>query len=170
MASTMAGMALCAPFSGRLVDRYGQGRILLVFAALNFIGTSALIACIQLGAPLEALCIAGAITGLSRLSTGTMARTRWAYITRALDLERRTKTLQAAYAFESIVDELVFICAPILATVLSTAVHPLAGLVSCLLSYVVGARWYLPHNAVLSPLSRLCTKSNRQHSWYRDCW
>lgn len=138
-ASTMAGMALCAPLSGRLVDRVGQSRPLLIFAVLNFIGTSALIACVQFGAPLETLCIAGAITGASRLSTGTIARTRWAYVTRVLDSAQRVKTLRAAYAFESIVDEGVFICAPILATLLCTAIHPLAGLVCCLVSYGVGA-------------------------------
>ena len=135
----MIGMALCAPFSGRLVDRYGQRQILLIFAMLNFIGTSALIACIQLGASLEISCIAGAITGASRLSTGTMARTRRAYVTEVLNPAQRARTLQAAYAFESVIDEVVFIFAPILATLLCTAVHPLAGLVCCLVSYVVGA-------------------------------
>lgn len=138
-ASTMVGMALCAPFSGRLVDRHGQGPILLLFAVLNFIGTTALIACIHFGAPLGILCIAGAITGASRLSTGTMARTRWAYVLRTLAPERCKERLQAAYAFESIVDEVVFILAPIFVTLLCTAVHPLAGLLCCLVSYVVGA-------------------------------
>lgn len=137
-ASIMAGMALCTPLSGRLVDQYGQGQILLFFAVLNFIGTSALITCVYFRAPMELLCIAGVVTGASRLSTGTMARTRWAYVARTLDPARYQGTLQAAYAFESVVDEIVFMCAPILATFLCTAVHPLAGLICCLVSYVIG--------------------------------
>lgn len=138
-ACAMIGMAMCAPLSGRLVDRYGQSRILYTFAALNFICTSALIACIQFDAPFAILCSVGAITGASRLSTGTLARVRWAYVMQALEAEQRKTMLQAAYAFEGVVDEIVFISAPILATLLCTAVHPLAGLVCCLLSFVVGA-------------------------------
>lgn len=138
-ACTMVGMAVCAPFSGRLVDRYGQCRILLLFAALNLIWTTALIVCIQYQAPLIVMCLVGAITGASRLSTGTLARVRWAYVTRTLDPQQRQGMLQAAYSFEGVVDEIVFICAPILAVFLCTAVHPLAGLMCCLLTFVVGA-------------------------------
>lgn len=138
-ASTMIGMALFAPLSGRLVDRYGQHSILFIFSILNFICTATLIASIQLGAALEILCIVGAATGASRLSTGTLARVRWAYVTQGLHSEQRQEMLQAAYAFESIIDEVVFISAPIFATLLCTAVHPLAGLMSCLIFFVVGA-------------------------------
>ena len=138
-ASTMIGMALFAPISGKLVDRYGQCRILFIFAVLNLAGTLALIGCIQLDAPLLLLCIAGIITGASRLSTGTMARTRWAFVTRTLEPKQHEKALQTAYAFESIIDEVVFISAPILVTLLCTTIHPLAGLAACLISYMIGA-------------------------------
>lgn len=138
-AATMIGMALCAPWSGRLVDRFGQGQILLIFAVLNFISTSALIMGIEYGAPLEILCLTGAIAGGSRLSTGTMVRTRWVYVIRALDPERCEKSLQAAYAFESVIDEIVFILGPIFIVFLCSAIHPLAGLMGCLVSYLIGA-------------------------------
>jgi hypothetical protein len=138
-ASTMLGMALCAPFSGRLLDRYGQSQILLIFAVLNFISTFALIACIQFGLPIVMLCVAGAVTGASRLSTGTIARIRWAYVIQRFDTNGRDSSLKAAYAFEAILDEVVFVFAPILGTFLCTAVHPLAGLICCLVSYSSGA-------------------------------
>ena len=140
VAAIMSSMAVSAPLTGRLVDHYGQGKILLIFAAINFIGTLTLIACIQYDVILPLLCLAGVITGASRLSTGTMVRTRWAYvIKKTFQPERQAHMLQSAYAFESIIDEVVFICAPILATVLCTTVHPLAGLACCLLTYTVGA-------------------------------
>jgi len=138
-AFVMISMALAAPFSGRLVDRYGQRRILIPLAIINFIGTLALIYCIHSQASLGLLCLASIFTGASRLSTGTMARTRWTYIVQSLNAQIRSQTLQTAYAFESIVDELVFITAPIIATFLCTMIHPLAGLFFCLLSYVIGA-------------------------------
>lgn len=136
---TMSGMALCAPFSGRLVDKYGQCTILLIFVTLNFIGTTALIVCIHYGAPMLIMCIAGALSGASRISTGTMARSRWTYALRSLESEQRKRMLQAAYAFESVVDEVVFISAPILATLLCMTIDPLAGLLCCLASHMIGA-------------------------------
>jgi MFS family permease len=136
---TMAGMALCAPLSARLVDRYGQCKILVIFSICNFIWTSVLIVCIQQNAPLAILCMAGVFSGASRMSTGTMARSRWTYIMRILESDQRKSMIQAAYAFESVVDEVVFISAPVLATLLCTTVGPLAGLVCCLLSHVIGA-------------------------------
>lgn len=138
-AFTMIGMALSAPFSGRLIDRYGQGKILLIFALLNLIWTSALMACVYFGVSLGILCLIGALAGASRLSTGTLSRTRWAYVTKTLDPSLRKSALQAAYAFESIIDEIVFISAPILVTLLCINVHPLAGLLCCLVAFVSGA-------------------------------
>lgn len=138
-AFTMLGMAFCAPMSGRLIDRYGQYRILLIFASLNFLATAALIAAIHYHAPLILLCLIGMIAGASRLSTGTMSRVRWAHILSMQEPEQQKTMLQAAYAFEGIVDEIVFISAPIIAVLLCTAIHPLAGLICCLITFVVGA-------------------------------
>lgn len=138
-AFTMLGMAFCAPMSGRLIDRHGQYRILMIFAALNFLATGMLIAAIQYDAPLVVLCVIGMIAGASRLSTGTMSRVRWAHVISQQDPQQQKTMLQAAYAFEGIVDEIVFISAPIIAVMLCTAIHPLAGLFCCLITFVIGA-------------------------------
>lgn len=138
-ACTMIGMALGAPFSGRLVDRYGQGKMLYIFAGCNLIATATLIACIYFHTPLTLLCLAGTATGVTRLSTGTLARVRWAYVIQANSGRNQAGMLQAAYSFESIIDEIVFISAPIVATFLCTAVHSLAGLLGSMLAFFVGA-------------------------------
>jgi MFS family permease len=138
-ASAMLGLALGAPLSGRLVDRHGQRRVLLSFAILHSLGMSALIAAAELRAPLRVLCVAGVVAGASRLSVGTLARTRWAYALRSAGGEGRAAALLTAYAFESVLDEVVFISGPILATLLCTAVHPFAGLACCLALSVVGS-------------------------------
>ena len=138
-AATMIGMAFFAPISGRLVDRHGQSKILIIFSLANLIATALLIACAQCNAPFAVLCTIGALCGASRLSTGTMARTRWAFVIPKQDMSQYKESLQSAYAFESVIDEVVFISAPILATLLCTSVDPLAGLVCCLVSYVGGA-------------------------------
>ncbi|VVD79659.1 hypothetical protein PIN31115_01046 [Pandoraea iniqua] len=139
VASTMTGMALCAPLSGRLVDRHGQFLTLLVSGALNLGSISVLMACIHYRENLPLLCIVGGVAGATRLPTGAMARARWTYLARTFEPGQRSATLQLAYAFESVVDEIMFICAPIIATLLCTMIHPLAGLAGCLISYSVGA-------------------------------
>ncbi|MCD6055786.1 MAG: hypothetical protein K0R12_748 [Gammaproteobacteria bacterium] len=138
-AATMVGMAFGSPFSGHLGDRYGQCRLLSIYAVCNLLGTLALILSMMSDAPLLIMCAAGVISGASRISTGTMARTRWVHVIQAFDLIQQEKMLQSAYAFESIVDELVFISAPLLVTLLCTLVHPLVGLAACLVLYVCGA-------------------------------
>lgn len=137
-ASTMMGMAFCAPISGRLVDRHGQSKILVIFTVLNCISTALLIVCAEYSAPLIVLCVTGVFCGASRLSTGTMARTRWAYVIPKHDMTFYKEHLQTAYAFELVIDEVVFISAPIIVTLLCTFLHPLAGLACCLISYVGG--------------------------------
>lgn len=137
-AAALIGMAICAPFSGRLVDHYGQNQILFISSLFNLAGTLALILCIQLSAPLILLWIVGALTGASRIPTGTLARTRWTYVISKLPPDQRSNRLQSAYAFEAIVDEIVFISGPILTVFLCTHIHPLAGIAGCMLFYLIG--------------------------------
>jgi hypothetical protein len=63
---------------------------------------------------------------------GASVRARWS----ALVPDR--SELRTAYAFESVVDEAVFIIGPVLVTVLATVVHPLAGLTCAGTAAVVG--------------------------------
>jgi predicted MFS family arabinose efflux permease len=63
---------------------------------------------------------------------GSCVRARWSYIV----TDRRG--LHTAFAFESVVDETVFILGPALVTVLATTVHPLAGLITAVVAAVAG--------------------------------
>ena len=138
-AATMLGMALCAPFTGRLVDSFGQSRVLLISMLFNLLGTISLILSIKFIASIFIMCCAGFIAGASRLSTGTLARSRWAYVIQQLDFEQREGKLHSAYTFESIVDEVVFVSAPLLVTYLCTQFNVLSGLIACLVTYLLGA-------------------------------
>ncbi|WP_017557208.1 MFS transporter [Nocardiopsis baichengensis] len=138
-AATMVGYAVAAPVVGRTVDRHGQRRVLLALAALHFVGLVALMAAAEYGAPLAVLCAAGALAGLSRPSTGTMVRTRWAHILQRGDGRAGEAKVQTAFSFEAIVDEVAFISGPVIVTALATGVHHLAGIAACLVMTVGGA-------------------------------
>ncbi|MFI7501259.1 MFS transporter [Streptomyces sp. NPDC049687] len=123
-AVTGVSMALFAPYSGRLADRYGQRAVLIPGVLLHTVSGLALTALALAGAPLWALFAAAVPTGGSVPQIGPMVRARWGVTLKGSPL------LTTAAAFESVTDELTFVVGPLLATALCTAVHPAAGLVT----------------------------------------
>ncbi|WP_231626982.1 MFS transporter [Streptomyces apocyni] len=118
-------MALFAPQSGKLADRFGQ-RAVLIPGVLVHATAVALLATLALtDASLWALFVAAVPVGASVPQVGPMVRARWAA---ALDRPERARLTQTAAAFESVTDELTFVVGPVLATALCTWVHPGAGL------------------------------------------
>ncbi|MFI1888187.1 MFS transporter [Streptomyces jumonjinensis] len=123
-AVTGVSMALCAPQSGKLADRFGQRAVLLPGVVLHTVSVSVLTALALADAPLWALFAAAVPTGASVPQIGPMVRARWAA---KLD---GSPLMQTAAAFESVTDEFTFVVGPVLATALSTGVHPAGGLIA----------------------------------------
>ncbi|WP_345963136.1 MFS transporter [Streptomyces sp. BRB040] len=123
-AVTGVAMALFAPYSGRLADRYGQRAVLLPGVLVHAASGLTLTVLALADAPLWALFLAAVPTGASVPQVGPMVRARWAV--RLKD----TPLMSTAAAFESVTDELTFVLGPLVATALCTAVDPAAGLVT----------------------------------------
>ncbi len=115
-------MALFAPQSGKLADRFGQRAVLLPGVLVHTASGAVLTALALTGAPLWALFAAAVPTGASVPQVGPMVRARW-----AAKLEG-SPLMSTAAAFESVTDEFTFVVGPVLATALCTGVHPAAGL------------------------------------------
>ncbi|MEU3194295.1 MFS transporter [Streptomyces sp. NPDC006992] len=115
-------MALLAPQSGRLADRFGQGAVLVPQAFLHVLTVGAMIAAALLDAPLWALFVAAVPAGATAPQISPMVRARWAARLQGSPL------MTTAAAFESVTDEFTFVVGPVLATALCTGVHPAAGL------------------------------------------
>ena len=124
-AFTGVSMALFAPQSGKLADRFGQRAVLVPGVLVHAASVSALTALALAGAPLWALFVAAVPTGASVPQVGPMVRARWA---RAGSTAR--PLMATAAAFESVTDEFTFVIGPVLATALCTSVHPAAGLIA----------------------------------------
>ncbi|TDD70854.1 MFS transporter [Actinomadura rubrisoli] len=122
-ATLCVAYAAGAPLSARFADRYGQHRVLVPVVLANTASFGLLIAFAEMDLPVWTLFVAAAAAGLSQVSLGAWVRARWAYVLR--DTPARMHT---AYSFESVVDECIFVTGPMLVTVLSTSVHPAAGL------------------------------------------
>ncbi|MFJ1974508.1 MFS transporter [Streptomyces sp. NPDC087903] len=123
-AVTGVSMALFAPYSGRLADRYGQRAVLLPGVLVHTLSGLTLTALALAHAPLWALFAAAVPTGASVPQIGPMVRARWGVRLQGSPLQT------TAAAFESVTDELTFVFGPLLATALCTALHPAAGLLT----------------------------------------
>ncbi|MFG2941168.1 MFS transporter [Streptomyces sp. NPDC048282] len=123
-AVTGVSMALFAPYSGRLADRYGQRAVLVPGVLVHTLSGLGLTALALAHAPLWALFVAAVPTGASVPQVGPMVRARWGVKLQDSPL------MSTAAAFESVTDELTFVFGPLLATALCTAVTPAAGLVT----------------------------------------
>ncbi|GGQ04099.1 MFS transporter [Streptomyces roseolilacinus] len=123
-AVTGVSMALFAPQSGKLADRFGQRAVLVPGVLVHAASVSVLTALALAGAPLWALFAAAVPSGASVPQVGPMVRARWAARLEGSPL------MSTAAAFESVTDEFTFVVGPVLATALCTGVHPAAGLVA----------------------------------------
>ena len=131
-AAYLVASAVMAVPVARLVDRLGQRRVLGWAVAGFAVSLSLLMVSVELGGPRALPYVWAAIAGATQGPVGSCVRARWSAL-----LPDKT-LLQTAFAFEAVADETVFMVGPALVTVLATAVHPLAGLVSAVLAAVVG--------------------------------
>ncbi|MFJ5225669.1 MFS transporter [Streptomyces sp. NPDC088400] len=124
-ATGLAATALVAPWTARLVDRYGQRRVAVPATAIAVLGSLALLLCVRYGAPDWALFVSYAATATTP-NTGGMSRARWAHLHRERTPENAA-ALHTANSFEQAADELCFMLGPVLAALLCTTLFPEAG-------------------------------------------
>jgi MFS family permease len=130
--ATVAG-AVAAPVWGRMIDRVGQARVLVVAGLVCNLSLTLLVVTVLLRLPLAITLLTAVGVGLGFSSAGSAVRARWAHRLRGNPL------LNTAYALEAVVDEVVFMVGPVLVTFLATAVHPALGLASCVFFGLIGA-------------------------------
>ncbi|MCX4666610.1 MFS transporter [Streptomyces sp. NBC_01381] len=121
-AVTGVSMAVFAPFSGKLADRFGQRAVLVPGVLIHTVSVLSLTLLALSDAPLWALFVAAVPTGASTPQIGPMVRARW-----GVKLQDSPLASTAA-AFESVTDELTFVLGPLFATALCTTIDPSAGL------------------------------------------
>jgi MFS family permease len=130
-ASFALANAMIAPQVSRLVDRHGQRRVLIPAAIVAALALSGLMLATRLEAPVWMLFACAFLSG-AMPSIGAMVRARWT------ELYRDTPRLRTAFAFESVVDELIFMIGPVIAIGLSVTFFPEAGPLAATLFFVTG--------------------------------
>ena len=143
--ANVIAFAVGAPQLSRLVDTFGQARVMIPALLTSVAGLVGLMfATINL-APTWVLLVCAAIAGGFSGSMGALVRARWAYVV------DKPGQLQAAYSLEAAFDEVVFVLGPVLATILATSVHPAGGLVLAIVLIICGGLWFLLQRATTPP-------------------
>jgi MFS family permease len=145
-AAALLAQAVAVPMQARIADQFGQARTLRPVLAVHGLSLGAFILLVE-NAPLPALLLTAALAGATLPSFGAMVRARWARLYTGSPL------LHTAYALESVLDEVVFVVGPVVATVLATSVNPTSGL-TCTLVLTVGGGLVFAAQRRTEPLPR----------------
>ncbi|WP_190127312.1 MFS transporter [Streptomyces mashuensis] len=136
LAATLAvSQAVLGPQVSRLVDQYGQRRVMRPATVMSGLALGLLLLSAHRGWPDWTLFVCAAGAGCVP-SVGSMVRARWAAI-----YGDSPRELHTAYSAESVIDEIVFIVGPILSIGLSTAWFPEAGPLLAVCFLLAGVAW-----------------------------
>jgi len=128
-----AGSGVGAPVQGRLVDAFGQRRVLVPLGMVHAAALGALVASTEAGAPAAGIVVCGFVAGFAIPPTSSVLRSMWPQL-----LREQPQLLQAAYALDSVLIELIFVLGPLLTAVVATALAPPAALAVSAASVVAG--------------------------------
>ncbi|WP_156725553.1 MFS transporter [Streptomyces apocyni] len=134
-ATVALSAAVIGPQISRLVDLYGQRRVLRPATLVALTAVTGLLVVAQLELPDWVFFVCAAFAGCVP-SLGAMVRARWAELYRT-----DPRRLHTAYSFESVVDEICFIFGPIVSIGLSTVWFPEAGPLFAVLFLATGVFW-----------------------------
>jgi MFS family permease len=132
-----AGSGVGAPVQGRLVDSFGQRRVLVPLAFVHATALGGVVAFAELGAPTVVLVACSVSAGFAIPPTSSVLRSMWPTL-----LRDREELLQPAYALDSVLIELIFILGPLLTAVLTAAVSPVSALIVSVASVITGTIWF----------------------------
>ena len=153
--------SVASPQWARAMDRRGQGAVLQVAFTGYLICGVAFVAAVVAGTPQWSWFVLAGLTGACGANIGSVVRARWAD---ALDADRR----QTAFAFESVVDEVVFVIGPPLVTLLATLINPPIGFLTGVVIGFCGGMWLSRLRSTEPPVHAVDVDGPRRRSALRN--
>lgn len=123
-------IAVCAPLSGRLADRFGARRVLLTYLPAHALAYVALVVVLLTGG-IVALALATVALGATLPPAGAILRGHWPTVV-------PTAQLRTAYAADSISNSATFVLGPPLAGLLTQLASPAISLAFCAVAKIAG--------------------------------
>ncbi len=138
LAGTLAAVgslvvSIALPLWSRWADRFGQSRTLWIAMPARVVFLSIFIILVSKNAPVWTWFISIMMAELFVINAGGLVRRRWLW-----SLGEDRDLINTAYAYEALMDEIVFIVGPIVATACAISIAPSAALIAGLVFKVIG--------------------------------
>jgi hypothetical protein len=117
--------ALVGPQLARLIDRFGQTRVLPLALLAHTTAVVSLLALVENGSPNWLMTTAGALVGATIPQLGALSAARWSALLRG----EQAAALPTAFALESLSNGLSYLAGPALVTAVGASSNPAHGMV-----------------------------------------
>jgi hypothetical protein len=141
--------AVAGPQLARLIDRFGQSRMLPPALLAHAAAVATLLALVGAGTPDWLMTAGGVLVGATIPQLGALSAARWAALLR----DERAAALPTAFALESLANELAYLAGPALVSVLGASGYPAAGPVLAAALVVAGGLCFAAQRRTAPPVS-----------------
>ena len=149
-ATYILATALAAVPLARLVDGLGQRRVLLPAAVVSGVALVTMVLGVRGDWPSPLVYLAAFVGGALMPNFGAAVRARWSH---ALDGEPDRTRLDTAFAWEAVMDEVVFVLGPTVATFLAASASPSVTVLFSVGALLVGAGWLHTQRRTVPPVA-----------------
>lgn len=139
--------AVAGPQLARLIDRFGQSRVLPPALLAHAAAVAALLALVAAGAPDWLMAAGGVLAGATIPQLGALSAARWVALLR----DERAGVLPTAFALEALANELAFLAGPALVSTLGASGYPAAGTVLAAAFVVAGGLCFAAQRRTAPP-------------------
>ncbi len=156
VAAYSIAQSFVGPRWARMADRIGQSNTIRRALPFHIAGLLLIVILVSVNTPSGFWYFSALLAATFSVQTGSLIRRRWHYImigkaTDEKSLARGKGLLNSAWSLEALVDEVVFVVGPIVATVLCTQVAPTAGLLAGISFVTIGSLFLLAQGESAPP-------------------
>lgn len=126
-----------APRISKLVDTYGQSRVVPWAALVNVMGVVLMAVAVALDGPAWTFLVAAVLMGCSP-NPPALARTRWTYLIRSGKLGDAAPIMRTMFSYEGVLDDIGFMFSPSLSVALASVIAAPAGMLFGAAAFTLG--------------------------------
>ena len=141
--------AVAGPQLARLIDRFGQSRVLPPALLAHAAAVATLLALVAAGTSDWLMTAGGVLAGATIPQLGALSAARWAALLR----DERAAALPTAFALESLANEVAYLAGPALVSILGASGYPAAGTVLAATLVVAGGLCFAAQRRTAPPAS-----------------
>lgn len=134
---------ISSPLWSKVADHYGQRLVLTIAVPIRVVSIITFILLVKSAAPIWSWFLTIFIAESASVSIGSMTRRRWVHM---IDGEKK-QLLATSYAFESLLDEFIYILGPVITTAVVATFAPVAGLILGICFLIIGAPLIATHRS-----------------------